>query len=305
MKKILLISLFLLSSLAIAAEPIHLSFNPPKGAKYEQRMEATQSIHAGESGPMETKMDVTFLMEILEKTTEEVHMRLSYKGMAYTVSTGMGKMKFSSGTQEKKKGKAEDSIETEIEKKFRKIFNMLIGKPFTIVVAPDGSVKSIAGLDVIRKSMAQAIADEGSMAQQIGASIEEWFSDASMKDLFEQSLKIYPNKAVRTGESWNVEFSRVAGGMNLLAKTTYTLKEVKQNIAVVAFESDIGISLSAAIEGKLTGKQTGTLSLNPQTGMLLTSNASQSAEGSLKAQGVDLPMKLSTQAKVSSKEVKK
>jgi hypothetical protein len=298
-KKFTVAGCFLLSGLAVASAQVKLSFNPAKGAKYEYAMQIAQTVEQNAMGqkiPMETEMDITYLMEIRDKTPQETQAQFTYRDISCMISSPVMKMGYDS------KNPVENP--SEMDRVLGMMFGTLIGKPFTINVAPDGSVKSVSGMDAIAGNMTQAIASGGQTAAQVGASMKQQFSDDAMKNMFEQSLKIYPAGAVKPGDSWNVESTVTLSGMNTAINTKYTLKEVRKNEAAIAMEATVNMQPGAGMEGNFSGTQTGTMLVNVKTGMPVSSELSQNIKGSLKTQGIDISMDMNTKTTLSTKEVK-
>jgi hypothetical protein len=299
MRRVIFTGLFLLSGLAVASAQVKLSFNPAKGKKYEYAMQMVQTIEQNAMGqkiPMETEMDMKYLMEIKDKNSQQTQAQFTYRDISYVLSSPMMKMGYDS------KNPVENP--SEMDRTLNRIFSTLIGKPFTLNVAPDGSVKSVTGMDAIAGNMTRAVAADGQMAAQVSAQMKQQFSDEAVKNMFEQSLKIYPASAVKPGDSWNTESTAAVSGMNTTVKTRYTLKEVKKNEATIAVESTVDMQPGAGVEGKLSGTQTGTMLVDVKTGMPVSSELSQNIKGSIKTQGIDVLMDLSTKTKMSTKEVK-
>ena len=299
MKRFFIAGLLLMSGLTIVSAQVKLSFNPSKGAKYEYQTEMIQNIKQafmGQEMQIETEMNFTYVMEIRDKTPQEAQVLVTYRDVAYIVSSPMMKMGYDS------KNPIENP--SEMDQMLAKMFSNLIGQSFMMVVAPDGSVNSVTGMDAISDNMIKAIADNGQMAMQMGASMRQQFSDDAMKNTFEQSFKIYPADAVKAGDSWNTESAMTVNNMNTSAKTKYTLKDVSRNMATVDVTSDIEMNASMEMEGKLTGTQTGILIIDTRSGMTVTCDMSQNIKGTLKTQGIDVQMELVTKAKISTTEVK-
>jgi len=295
-KRIIFAGLFLISGLTIASAQVKLSFNPEKGKKYEYQTEMIQNIKQnvmGQEVPMETEMNVTYLMEIMDKTPQETKVQCTYREVVFILSGPMMKMGYDS------KNPAENP--SDMDKMLGNMFGALIGKPFIAVVAPDGSVKSVTGMDAIIEGMGSA-AGGGQIAAQMGAQLKQQFSDAAMKNMFEQSFKIYPANAVKVGDSWNSELTM--SNINSNIKSRYTLKEVSRNTATIAVESDIEMEMGTGMEGKLTGTQTGTMVVDTKTGMSISGETTQNIKGDVKAQGFDVKMEMVTKSKTSIKEVK-
>jgi len=191
-----------------------------------------------------------------------------------------------------------------MEQNVSKILHALIDKPFRLLVAPDGSVKSITGLDKVRDSLAQAAAAADAEAQHMVATLKELFSDAVVKEWMEESFNHYPNKAIHIGDSWHIEATRAMGGIQRVLKTKYTLKEVKKNTATLVYESEIEGTM-AAPAAKFVGTQRGSMTVDTPTGILQTLQVSQHADSSFEAEGTAMLVKTTTQTKISTKELKK
>ena len=299
MKRIVFVTLFLMSGLTIGSAQVKLSFNPEKGKKYEYQTVAIQNIKQnvmGQEIPVEVEMSTKYLMEIKDKTSQEITVQFTYHEMAYIVSSPMMKMGYDS------KNPVENP--TDIDKMLGKMFEKMIGQSVMVVIAPDGSVKSLSGMDAIGESMISAISADGQMIAQLGAQMKQQFNDNAMKSSFEQMFKIYPGNAVKVGESWTVENTTVINNMNTGLKTKYTLKSVSKNIATIAVAGEIEMNPGAGMEGKLTGTQTGTMTVDTQTGVSVTGDVSQNMKGAFKVQGMDMQMELTSKTKTSIKEVK-
>lgn len=299
MKRMLFAGLFLISGLTIAQAQVKLSFNPEKGAKFEYQTEVIQNAKQnvmGQEIPVEMEMGTKYLMEIKDKTPQETQVQVTYQEVTYIISSPMMKMGYDSKNPVEKP--------SDIDQMLSKMFDKMIGQSFMMVVAPDGSVKSITGMDAIGESMVGAIASDGQMIAQLGAQMKQQFNDEAMKTTFEQSFKIYPADAVRVGNSWNIENTMSVNNMNTGVTTKYTLKSVSRNVANVAVESDIEMNPSEGMEGKLSGKQTGTINVDTRTGLPVTGDFSQNIKGTVKAQGFDVQIEMVTQSKTSVKEVK-
>ena len=300
MKKITLICLFLLSGLSIISAQIKLSFNPEKGAKYLYTQDVVQQIKQtvmGQEMPMTMEMSMAYVMDVKEKSSQEIKAQFTYQDVGYNISSAMFSMKYDS------KNPVENPSEMDI--MMSKMFGSMIGKPFTVNVAPDGSVNSVTGMDAIVESMMQSVASGNPMGAQMGASMKQQFNDDAMKSTFEQSFKIYPDRAVKAGDSWNTEQTTSQAGMNSIIKTQYTVKEIKNNIATIQLESNVSMKpATQGMEGDLSGMQTGVLLVDAKTGMTISSELTQNIKGSVKMQGMDVSMELISEIKISTEEIK-
>ena len=299
MKTLFFANLFLILGITAASAQVKLSFNPPKGAKYEYQTETISNVKQsvmGQEIPMEQVMNMTYLMEIKDKTPQEIQAQLTYKDMAYSVSSPMIKISYDS------KKPAENP--SEMDKAAERAFSNLINKSFLIVFAPDGSVKSVKELETTTGSAANIASANWQVDAQMAAQINQQYGEDAMKNLFEQSFKIYPANAVKAGDTWNIEGAITIANMNAKHKTKYTLKEVNRNMATVAMEADFETDMGAMMEGKITGSQTGAMIINTDTGLHVTGDMTQNGIGILKMQGMDVQMELTSKSKVLIKEIK-
>ncbi len=299
MRKIVFAFLSLSLMLSTASAQVKLSFNPEKGTKYQYTQETVQLLKQtamGQEIPMEMDVTMSYIMNIKEKNTKETVAQCTYQDISYVLSSAMMKMGYDS------KNPLENP--SEMDKMMGKMLGSLIGKPFEMHIASDGSVSSVTGMDAIAESMSQAVAADGPMAMQVGASMKQQFNNETIKNQFEQSLKIYPANLVKEGDSWEASQVMSVSGMNLEMKTKYTLKNVQRNTASIGIESVISMVPSAGMEGKLSGIQTGTMEVNVKTGMPISSELSQNIKGSLKANGMDVLMDIASKTKTTNKELK-
>ena len=216
-KRILFTGLLLILGLTVASAQIKLSFNPEKGKKYEYQTEVIQNIKQnlmGQEVPMEMKISITCLMEIKDKTSQEAQVQFTYQDVAYIISSPMMKMEYDS------KNPVENP--SEIDKALERAFSNLINKQFLMVIAPDGSVKSVTAVDAVAENAANTSAANWQVDAQIAAQINQQFSGDAMKNMFEQSFKMYPANAVTAGDSWNIEGTTTINNMNTSLKTKYT-----------------------------------------------------------------------------------
>ena len=104
-----------------------------------------------------------------------------------------------------------------------------------------------------------------------------------------QFLLRYPNHDVAVGDSWKKEIV-VKTGNKMNCNATYTLKEVKENIATISVEGQLfGEGDKFGNEFSMEGKLTGTFTVDIQTGWPKTADTHQ--EFILKMGGKETPIK--------------
>ena len=297
-KKFICASLCLMLCFISVSAQIRLSFNPEPGTKYEFQTEAVQSFKQnvmGQDMVMETEMKGAYLMEIKSKTPQEIHVQFTYQGFVFSTSNSMMPMM---NIRYNSKNPIENP--SDMDRMLERMFSTLIGKPFTVVFAPDGSAKSVIGMGAIIEDMQKAISADGQIAAQIGAQMTQQFSDEAMKNMFGQWINIYPANAVNLGDSWDMEITMPMNNMNFGVKTTNTLQAVNMNRATIGVAGNIDANLG---EGKLTGSQTGTMIVDIPTGITLSSEISQNMKGVISTQGMDIQMEMISNTKMTTKRV--
>ena len=257
-------------------------------------------VVTGREIPVNTVTKILMEMNVKEKNNDEISIDYSYKEVVMEVSNPMMNIKYDS------KNTAESSSEPE--KLIAQIFNGLIGKNMNVVFAPDGSVKSISGFDAIMEDIQKNIISANPAIQQMVNAFLQSLNEDAMKQTFEQSFKVYPDKEIKVGDSWDKDISYTAAGILNNIKNTYTLKSVVNDIALLDVVSVSNVKPSAGngnMEGEMIGGQKSEMSLNVKTGMLINSTGAGSAKGKFTTQGMEILMDTESKVTVNLNELSK
>ena len=109
----------------------------------------------------------------------------------------------------------------------KNIFTPLMGQSFTLVMAPTGEVQKVEGLSKLAEKMFQNIPQDPAAAGMLDG-LKANLSDEAMRGMFMQSFAQFPNKALKSGDTWNTQISvanPMLGGLN--TSVTSTLKAVE------------------------------------------------------------------------------
>jgi len=283
----------------LAQAQIKFSFNPSAGETYSYRFVSEQTVKQtmrGQEIPVNMVMNMLMEMTAKEKNNDEISMDYSYKEIVMSVSSPMMNIKFDSKS-------AADSLSGP-EMLLSQVLNSLVGKTMNVIFTPDGSVKSISGFTAIMEDIQKNMSSDNPLAQQELSVFLQSFNEGTMKNMFEQSFKMYPDKEVTVGDSWNSNVSlTVAAGMNNNIQNTYTLKSVENGIAVLDVASvanmQSGANIAANMEGELSGGYKGQMILNVQTGMLINSTVEGNINGKLTTQGIEILMDITSKMNVN------
>lgn len=166
-------------------------------------------------------------------------------------------------------------------------FRDMVNKPFSMTVSPSGKVVSIDGWESIEKSGAMKSED--------------------LKQSMETSLNIFPDKAVKIGDTWKKDAAMSMQMFKMNISSTYTLTEVKGNIATITMDSEIkmGQDNNTQTNGmtmEMKGTQKGKMDVELNTGMTLTGNITQDIKGEMQVQGQKMPMNIKSEIKITGKQ---
>lgn len=166
-------------------------------------------------------------------------------------------------------------------------FRDMVNKPFSMTVSPEGKVVSIDGWESIEKSGAMKSED--------------------LKQSMETSLNIFPDKAVKVGDTWKKDAAMSMQMFKMNISSTYTLTEVKGNIATITMDSEIkmGQDNNTQTNGmtmEMNGTQKGKMDVELNTGMTLTGNITQDIKGEMQVQGQKMPMNIKSEIKITGKQ---
>jgi hypothetical protein len=121
----------------------------------------------------------------------------------------------------------------------------------------------------------------------------QMFDEKAIRNMFEQSFKIYPDKPLNVGDTWNSTFNLPMMGMDNKMNSVFTLKAINGDTALIDVASaiDFQINMNGA-EGQVAGEQQGEMSLCLKTGMPVLSVSTQNARGNIKVQEMEMQMEM-------------
>lgn len=292
MKKTLLIILWLSAGMSMTmAQKATLSFNPPPGKTYEHRYEMDQVIEQKVMGQDITtiqKMGTVYDVNILENTKDGIKTNYIYKSISYELKNSMMNVSYDSTQPKENPNQLEDI--------YSKMLGALVGKQFGVVHAPDGSVLSVTGMDAIADDIKNAFEDE-SIRNMIEMMLAQQYSNEAMKKTLNQSMQIYPNRAVKVGETWNIEQTADAMDIVLHTNSTYQLEAVKKKTAYVKVKATV-----TSDDDKLSGEHWGDQEFDLKSGMVRKATINQKMTGTITSQGMDIEMVIDSKVNMTMVE---
>jgi len=168
----------------------------------------------------------------------------------------------------------------------KNVFSGIIGKKFTMKVTPSGKIEEITGFTEIIKSMVDSISANGEAKDMMSKSVKDQFNPERIKEAFAPMFSVYPNKEVSVGDKWSNSYDLSPQGIKI--NLEYTVKSFSGDNAILGVNSKI-IPLEGnedpALAGiKMSGTQTGTMTVNTRTGLVVEGELDQNLEtsGSMK-----------------------
>lgn len=244
-----------------SVESVVLKFNLPKGKTYGYRMNFDMARERGEQKSANT-MKWNYEVKVIDEKAGLKTLQMTYRQIEMAVNMGQMKMEFSSEKE------VDPSNFMEMPSR---MFKAIKGKSFTMQVNEKGEIISVAGFDKIGEAMMNEMnLPENSKAMMM-KNFREQFSDDAVKQMFGQFFDVFPNKAVKPGDSWEKQSSFMD---EIDMTTTFTVKNIKDNKVYLTSASKLKEK-----GGNGTGTQTGSLIVDAKTGLVLDATFSQKLSG--------------------------
>ena len=285
----------LISIGAFAQKTYVLRQNYPTGYKYDFSITSDQIINQkidGQDVHLTQNIGTDYTFDITEGHSGEKDVKVSYNRI-FIKSVGMGNtMIYNSDDQDSTK---------------KNPFSGFKGASFYMTVTPNGGIKSVAGIDRMLDNMATKMSTDSNQVKQIKTALAKQFSAEVVKQTMESSFKIYPDRAVKIGDSWTVD-TKMQMSMPIETITQYTLKDVKDNIAILSVKGTLVSKgnfevMGSKMETDLSGTNSGETSLDIKTGIVLNSHLRVELYGKMKSMGKDIDFEMQGINKIVGKEV--
>lgn len=271
---------------------VFLQLNLKKGEKYNYNTKTNQLIKQevmGSEMTIKQQIEVGYLYDVIENDATGLHIKTTYQNIALHMEMPQKTLDY-------------DSENNTDETNPLKNLGNLTGKSFDMYVSPEGRVTKVEGLQDILNSIGGDAATQQLLKQQFG--------DSAFIHMMDAALNIYPNKKVKTGETWQKNsLTPVAGMMNMALQSTYTLKSVSHNQANIDVQSNIQLSpLSnssspVSMEFHLQGTQQGNMQTDVLTGLVANGTIHQDISGEIVAQGMKIPMHITSEISITGKKL--
>lgn len=155
----------------------------------------------------------------------------------------------------------------------KRIFSGIVGKSFSMKVDHEGNVLEVSGFREIFESMLNNIDMDEKQKAEGKAALEDQFNEQGVKDQFAQLFTIFPNKEIKTGDTWERSYT-TGGKMPGKYTTHYTVKGIEGDHVTLAAETKI----ESNGDIKIKGSQTGDIIADIKSGMIVNAQYEQDIE---------------------------
>lgn len=172
------------------------------------------------------------------------------------------------------------------------MYKSIIGKGFTTKVTKLGEVTEVNGIETLIDSMIESVysSDDEDMkayADEVKENLTSSFGEKSIKSLIQQATKIFPDKNVKVGTSWEIP-TTVNSVVEIDTKTIYKLEKVKDNIAYISVKSEYKTDSSKPSDymgmemtTDITGIMSGTIKVDTRDCLISEGELTQTTKGSM------------------------
>jgi len=227
-----------------------LKFNLQAGKNYEYQLSwRTDQEISGQASSI--TINATYQMNVINDDNAIKTLKVTYASFDMLMNV-MG-MEIKASTADPKPVISSIEKENDIEGIMSRLFGHIGGKSFTMKVDAGGEVVAISGFREIVTGMVDSVNVADYIKQQMVVSLADQFNEQETKDAFTRVMTIYPNKDVKAGDSWTKSY---ASGGRTPAKhdITYTLKEIRDNQAVIHINSTLSTITDLSIKGSEKGE---------------------------------------------------
>lgn len=275
-------SIILLGSLAMLAfipmsETLLLRFKLDSARSYKQTTTITtdskQEVQ-GQEMVVHQFVSVTTKMKV-NLVTDSLHM--------YDVEYSDIKMELEGMGTNQKFGS--DTTKLKMTDPTSRVLNQMVNQPFEAHINELGVVEEVFGLEEL---IAEATVNATGITAMYAEQFSSGFGDGGLAKNLEMVTAIWPEQAVRIGETWSNE-QYTPTGLPLISKNQYTLMAITGNQGEIKIESSLEIdkeNSSTILSGmeasyNLSGSRTGTILFEVKTGWVIKADLLENITGNI------------------------
>ena len=267
MKLLPLITILALSIVtsAFSQEKVILKLSLKKGKTYYSDMVVDQTVNmkTKNNGNISIKQTMGFGydMVVSEENAEGQTIKTTYQ----KIKVKINELEYDSENPEKSNPDLSS------------VFKNLVGKSFTLKVNKAGIITSLSGLN----DMVAAMIKDTPLNPQIEAALKSNFNDKKFLEDFSKSFNIFPEYAVKLGDSWTKNQTSTIMG-NTENDVTYTLQKLTPSTAGMQINNSVKVDMDAQGAKTIIGGQgSGTIEVDRKSGFPISSRLILKLTGSV------------------------
>jgi hypothetical protein len=249
-------------SALVARQDVTLRYKWTKGETRRYRMtQRTTSTISGVPGGKDGMTVEQTLSQIWKEAVEDVAadgtmtVRATFESINVDMSTPMGRMSYD--TEHPESASDPNAI-------FKAMFANMIGESFTVALSPAGVVQRVEGLSRLAEKMFASLpASTGPML----SGIRQAMSDDAMKQNMSQAYLAFPDRPLKTGDTWNDQVTTVnpIGTMTISSASTLQAVAGAADTQIVTVGSTLTLRQDSSAPG--AGPMGMTVKLDEATGV--------------------------------------
>jgi len=184
----------------------------------------------------------------------------------------------------------------------------LIGQSYTIKLTPKGKVLDVNGVEQLREAVLKKLPAGADVSMGMNP-VAMYIDKASVKQMAEVNMGLYPDKPVNPGDSWTRE-TTMAVGFTMVTQSKWTLQKEEAGVATIGLASTVRIDPNSPpmeaggmkMKGNLTGTQEGAIQVAVATGLITASKERSRLKGEIQVGAtadaqpmMTIPMTIDTQ----------
>ncbi|HAA12404.1 MAG TPA: hypothetical protein DCE41_12190 [Cytophagales bacterium] len=271
----------LFSTPLLAQRPVTLRLNLEKGKTYTVSMSTQQDISQtimGQDNNIQQEIGFTYALDVLGKKRGGEHdVDLTFTKVKFANETPMG-------------GTNYDSENPDSEPDMQSMaYAAMVDQTLGMKMNNTGEITDITGINEFLNHLVSFYGiPEGPQREEVRALIDQQFSAEQMMDQFSQLTIVYPENAVKVGDSWE-QTQEVTAGFPLNLVNTYTVQSIEGGEVTLSLSSEVSMGKMTEpmqMNGmemmyKLKGTQTGTIIVDAKTGWTQSSQITQNLAGTV------------------------
>lgn len=265
-------------------------FNPEVGTSYKYEIDEIKEIEQA-IGSNENKVKlivnskIGLVYKILKKMNNRYEVLVQFDSCVISSHTG--------DVDEKDLASHQKNIEA-----FK-------GATFNFNLLADGRVENIKGFKEFNEKFAILNTANTKPDNTFNNMSDSSFKEEYFKNVFEKISTILPGKLVSINSSWVRKDSLEIGELQSL-NVQCTLDSISTGIAYIKTTSPIEQTIAALNHSvKMKGEEDGTIEIDVETGMPITSSQKSIITGSLKICEVDVAMNINRRSIITGKKLKR